>query len=230
MAESAGDRGWTEEPATFASALDELKSSGCLLLVIESSDETAGTCGCNRMLGADGIVDRRRLFVHGDTAAHGRSDVRRQGRDDERTVVYRTGARDTKSTTSSEATFPDSSEADSTATDPRELAATVDAQVEELRPVSGFSPGQLRVCVDVVGDVMTTDNLASALSFTDRLGDVVTDANGMLHVHVDDTVPPTAVEGFLPQFDVVVELEGDDEPRQRWHLPDESLSTAWLEL
>lgn len=228
MAESAGERAWTEEPATFASALEELKSSGCLLLVVESADEAASTCGCNRMLGADALADRRRLFVHGDTAAHRRTEVSRRNRDDERTVVYRTGARDTA--TAGDSAFPGDEPPDSTAIHPDDLAAAVESQVDVLRPPSGFSPGQLRVCVDVVGDVMATDDLASALSFTERLGEVVRAADGMAHVHVGDTIPPTAVEGFLPQFDAVVELEGEDEPRQRWHLPDESLSTAWLEL
>lgn len=226
MVESVSEQGWTEDPARFSSALDDLKSSGCMLLVVESTGTEASTCGCKRMLGADSLADRRRLLVHGDTATHRRSDVRTRDRDDERTVVYRTGARDTV-TAASPAT-PE--RPDATASDPDELADAVERHVETLRPPSGYAPGQLRVCVDVVGDVMSTDDLASALSFTEELGDVVRGANGVAHVHVGDTVPATAVEGFLPQFDAVVEVEGAERPRQRWHLPDESLSTAWLEL
>jgi hypothetical protein len=229
MAESAGNRGWTEEPATFAAALEDLKTSGCLLLVVDSGNDAASASGCGRMLGTDQHADRRRLFVHGDAAAHARSDVRTPERDDERTVVYRTGARETTTAT---ATTPDSASTrhDSTASDPDELADAVESAVDSLRPPSGYAAGQLRVCVDVVSELLATDDLASALSFTNRLGDVVTDVDGMLHVHVGDAIPPRAVEGFLPQVDAVVELEGEDEPRQRWHLPDESLSTAWLEL
>jgi hypothetical protein len=229
MAESAATRGWTEEPATFGAALEELKASGCLLLVVESGTDAASACGCRRMLGADEHADRRRLFIHGDAAAHARSGVRTPEHDDERTVLYETGARKT-ATASTERADTAASRADWTANDPDQLADAAEAAVDSLRPPSDYSPGQLRVCVDVVSELLATDDLASALSFTTRLGDVVTDVGGMMHVHVGDAIPPQAVEGFLPQVDAVVELDGEADPRQRWHLPQESLSTAWLEL
>lgn len=228
MAESAGTPGWADDPDRFGSALEELKASGCLLLVVES-DDAASACGCDRMLGTDGHADRRRLFVRGDTTAHRRSSVRTPERDDERTVAYRTGAR-TATAAATDSDLGTVERPDATASDPTKLASTIESQVDVLRPPSGFAPGQLRVCVDVVADIVAIDDLASAAAVVERLGDVVRAADGMAHVHVGDAVPARAVEGLHTQFDAVVELEGDDEPRQRWHLPDESLSTAWLEL
>lgn len=227
MADSSTGRDWTAAPDDFADALDDLKSSGCTLLVVESSGGDASTTGCDRMLGATEYEDRRRLFVETDAAAS--SQLAAAGRDpdaEERVVRYDTTARGASAAVSTDGRGPKTT----TATDLPGLAREAEDAAGELAPASGFAPGQFRVCVDAVGDMFAAADTAAVVSFVDRLGDLVSEHDGMGHVHVDRHVPSIAAEALLPQFDAVVELADDDAPRHRWHIPAESMSTEWLEL
>lgn len=227
MADTASGRGWTDSPVAFGDALDELKTAGCSLLVVEPASGDAGHVGCDRMLGEDVTADRRRLFVQTD-AAHSthRGGVDQQS-GDSRTVVYDTTAR----TATTEQVANGATEATTTVSDDLEsLADVAGTELDALAPASGFEPGQLRVCVDSFGGLLAAEDLAAAANCVDRLRRVVTARNGMVHLHVSRQVPVNAVEALLPEFDAVVEVADAENPRQRWHLLDESLSTAWLEL
>lgn len=227
MTDSSTGRGWTDDPETFAGALDDLKQEGALLLVLESAGSEASSAGCRRMLGDDAMDDRRRLFVLTDADSRAHQGVRAVGDDTgQRAVAYRTTARSAVAASGTDASIP----TNTVDSDPGALADAVDDELAALAPSDGFEPGQLRVCVDALDEMITNDDLLDVLEFTKALKERVHDANGIAHVHVGNHVPAIAVEGLLPQFDAVVEVADDDDPRQRWHLPDESLSTRWLEL
>lgn len=218
---------WTTAPDTFENALEDLKSTGCMLLVVESSGGTTDRTGCNRMLGETALEDRRHLFVRTDVTETPSADSTAQS--NRRTVVYETGARSTATTPeSATASTPESATAVRDGVD--DLVAAADEEVEALAPPGGFEPAQLRVCVDGVGELIADTDLAAVLSFVERVRGTVTASNGIGHVHVDDSVPATAIEGLLEQFDAVVEVRENEDPRQRWHLPEESVSTEWLDL
>jgi hypothetical protein len=227
MTDGSTGRAWTDDPETFTSALDDLKAEGTLLLVLESAGSEASSAGCRRMLGEDALSDRRRLFVLTDTDSRTHHGVRTAGEaSDQRAVAYRTAARSAVAANGSDGDIP-------TRTVDSELSAletAVSEAIEALAPADDYEAGQLRVCVDALDEMITNDDLIDVLEFTKTLRAAVTDANGLAHVHVGNHVPGIAVEGLLPQFDAVVEVADDDDPRQRWHLPDESLSTRWLEL
>lgn len=216
---------WVDDPAAFTAALDDLKSEGCLLLVLEVDSDDASDAGCRRMLGSVVPDDRRRLFVLGDTDGHAHSEASANGTD-QRALVYRTQARTAAASSGTAASNPPGT----VTTDLDALGDALEDEVDALAPTGGYDSGQLRVCVDTLGDFLDEDDLVATLEFVKTLRTVVHDADGIAHVHVDQQVPPIAVEGLLPQFDAVVEVADDDGPRQRWHLPEESLSTAWLEL
>ena len=223
MADTASGRGWTDSPVAFGDALDELKTAGCMLLVVEPESGDAAHVGCKRMLGEDVFADRRRLFVKTDAAhadCHGAAD-------DSRTVVLDTTARTATAAQSPSAT----TESQTTVTgDLASLADSAEEELDDLAPASGFGPGQLRVCVDSFGSLLAAEDLAAAANCVDRLHRAVTARNGMGHLHVSRQVPANAVEALLPQFDAVVEVADADDPRQRWHLLEESISTSWMEL
>ncbi|WP_232701689.1 DUF7504 family protein [Halobacterium wangiae] len=227
MADAASGHRWTDSPVAFGDALDELKTAGCMLLVVQPPDGDGGHAGCGRMLGSDVSGDRRRLFVQTDAAraaGHGHAD---HHAGESRTVVFDTTAR------AATATAPTDTPADQPTTVTDSLAALADAaetELDALAPASGFEPGALRVCVDSFGGLLSAEDLAAAADCVERLQRAVTARNGMGHLHVSRQVPANAVEALLPMFDAVVEVADADEPRQRWHLLDESLSTAWLEL
>jgi len=228
MADTASDRGWADSPVAFGDALDELKTTGCMLLVVQPANGDGGHAGCDRMLGSDVLADRRRLFVRTDTAhADGHGAATHQSTDDSQTVVLDTTARGATAAQGNDAT-PSSS---TTVTDDlASLADAAESELDALAPASGFDTGELRVCVDSFGSLLAAEDLAAAANCVERLQRAITVRGGMGHLHVSRQVPATAVEALLPLFDAVVEVADDESPRQRWHLLDESLSTSWLEL
>ncbi|MFB6073241.1 MAG: hypothetical protein ABEJ88_09765 [Halobacterium sp.] len=223
MGDSQSGRAWTDDPETFADSLEDLKEDGCMLLVLGAADDDGDRVGCDRMLG-DAARDRRRLFVRSDaattpSAGEGTSDA------DSQTVVYETSARAVAAASAAV------SEDDRTVSGGMDsLADATEEEISALEPAGGFESGQLRVCVDGVDDLLADTDLASVGGFVRRVREAVSDADAIGHVHVDDTIPGHAVEGVLQEFDAVVEVADAGERRQRWHLPDEALSTAWLEL
>lgn len=217
---------WVGDPDTFEAALDDLEAEGCLLLVLEAGDDDgAADAGCRRMLGDDDHADRKRLFV-GTGSAIQQSPSAHRTEDDQRSVVYRSDER-------SAAAAPASTSDSRSRTGQANAAALGDAMEAELRalaPVDGYDPGQLRVCVDGLATLLDDEDVRTVVQFVETLGTAVRDRTGIAHVHVDRHVPPLAVEALFPQFDAVVEVADGTDPRQRWHLPEESLSTEWLEL
>jgi len=226
MRDGSTARGWVDDPATFAAALDDLKSTGCLLLVLEAGGSDAGGDGCRRLLGSDDGGERKRLLVRSENETQTTSSAPSGDDPDERTVVYRSPAREPAAASPPGPSLP----ATTVASDVDALGDAVEEQAEAVAPLGGYEPGELRVCMDALGTLLEDDDLLSVLEFTKTLGDVARERDGIAHVHVGQHVPGIAVEGLLGQFDAVVEVTGDDDPRQRWHLPDESLSTRWLEL
>jgi hypothetical protein len=229
MSDASHERGWVDDPETFTDALADLERDGCLLLVLESADDDASTAGCRRMLGDDHAADRRRLFVLTDAVASRHRGVRATGNaaGAQRAVGYRTAARGAAAAASAD--DPDVPTT-TVRSDLAALADTVEAEVDAMAPRDGYDAGQLRVCVDALDELLADASLLDVLEFTKSMRATVTENDGIAHVHVGTHVPGIAVEGLLSQFDAVVEVAGDDDPRQRWHLPDESLSTRWLEL
>jgi len=221
MTDDSTAREWVDDRDTLAAALDDFESAGCLLLVLEADGTDAGDAGCRRLLGGDAVHERKRLFVRHQADTHADHHPRTGG--ERRSLVY-------QSTGRSAATASPSGQSTTVTSDVDALGDAVEREVDALAPLGGFEEGQLRVCVDALGAVLEDEDLLSVLEFTKALGDAARERSGIAHVHVDQHVPGIAVEGLLPQFDAVVEVGGADEARQRWHLPDESLSTAWLEL
>ncbi len=223
MTDSSTAAGWVDDRATFAAALDDLQSTGCLLLVLEAGGSDAGDDGCRRLLGDDAVDERKRLFVRSQ-ADPGTPGPSADG-SGERTLVYQSTGRSAGAAQSAS-----SGPAATVVAGVDALEGAAEREIEALAPLGGYEDGQLRVCVDALGTLLEDDDLLSVLEFTKTLGDAARERSGIAHVHVDQHVAGMAVEALLPQFDAVVEVGGDEDARQRWHLPDESLSTAWLEL
>jgi len=232
---SAGD-GWSSSPETFADALRDLKTSGCMVLVVEN-DGCATHDGCDRLLGADHSRDRRRLFVQTDGATSSRLAASgRRDRTTERVARLETASRSTAAATPGPgdpggAAPGRTAGATTVASDLDALAADARDAVDALEPTDGFESGQLRVCLDALGDVVAAVDTAGATGLVADLRELVETHGGLGHVHVTQAAPGAAAEALLPQMDAVVEIAGDDgDPRHRWHLPDEALTSSWLSL
>jgi hypothetical protein len=228
MSDSSTGGEWSSSPETFADTLESLKATGCMVLVVE--DEGAAVHeGCDRLLGADDREDRRRLFVQTDAAASSRlATAGRRDRKTERIARLETTRR---TATTAEAQPTPTEGASNTASTTDELAADARDAVDALAPEAGFDEGQLRVCVDGLGDMVAATTPAAATGFVATVRELVDEHDGLGHVHVTQGTPGEAAEALLPQMDAVVEIAGDgDDARHRWHLPDESLTSAWFEL
>lgn len=232
---SPGD-GWSSAPETFADTLQDLKAAGCMVLVVEN-DDCAAHDGCDRLLGADHSADRRRLFVQTDAATSSRlSATGRRDRRTERVARLQTATRgaavESPRPEPAAADAPPRPASDSTvAADLDTLAADAREAVDALAPPDGFDPGQLRICLDALGDIVAAVDTAGATGVVADLRSLVETHSGLGHVHVTQSAPGAAAEALLPQMDAVVEIAGaDGDPRHRWHLPDESLTSSWLSL
>jgi|GEM_PF-1196814 len=222
----AGDE-WSSSPETFADTLEDLKQSGCMVLVVEDEGAPAQE-GCDRLLGAGDVSDRRRLFVQTDGATSSRLTVTgRRDRTTERVARLRTASR---TATAADAGQADPGTSPSVAAGVDGLAADAREAVAALEPADGFDAGQLRICIDSLGDMVAATDPADTTGFVADVRELVDDNDGFGHVHVTQRAPGAAAEALLPQMDAVVEVAGDEEARHRWHLPDESLTSAWFDL
>lgn len=198
-----------------------------MVLVVEYEDAPVHE-GCDRLLGADDLEDRRRLFVQTDGATSSRlAATGRRDRTTERVARLQTTSR---ATATADGTRVGPGAASTVATGVDGLAADAREAVDALEPGGGFEPGQLRICVDSLGDMVAATDPADATGFVADVRALVDEHDGLAHVHVTQRTPGEAAEALLPQMDAVVEVAGDDEARHRWHLPEESLTSAWFEL
>jgi len=229
MTDSSAAGQWSSSPETFADTLQELKQTGCMVLVVEDEGAAAHE-GCDRLLGSDDAADRRRLFVQTDAATSSRlTAAGRRDRTTERVARLRTASRTAAATADGASGGPGAASAVASTVD--DLAADVRDAVRALEPATGYEAGQLRVCVDALGDMVAATDTADATGFVADVRALVDEHDGLGHVHVTQETPGEAAEALLPQMDAVVEVAGDDEdPRHRWHLPGESLTSAWFEL
>lgn len=227
MSDSSTGEEWSSSPEAFAETLEDLKQTGCMVLVVEDEGAPAHE-GCDRLLGADGPEDRRRLFLQTDAATSSRlAAAGRRDRTTERVARLQTASR-TATTADSASGGLDPSSTVATGVDG--LAADAREAVDALEPTDGFDAGQLRICVDALGDVVAATDPADATGLVADVRALVDEHDGLGHVHVTQETPGAAAEALLPQMDAVVEVAGDEEARHRWHLPDESLTSAWFEL
>lgn len=229
MGNTSSGRDWAPAPDAVEDALDEFETEGCVLLVLEATGGEAVRTGCDRMLG-ESHGDRRRLFVETPAACSSRlSAAGREDRTRERVVHFDTTSRSTEAAPG-EVLPRQGDTGDTVATDGDELLADTEDAVDALAPPAGFDPGQLRVCVDGVADMLAATDARTVVQYVAALRELVLDRNGMAHLHVTQRTPGPAAEALFNQSDAVVEVVDNDAPRQRWYFPDEATSTEWLAL
>jgi hypothetical protein len=202
---------------TFATALEDLKQRGSMLLVVG----TGGNLGavCDKLRGDDG--DRRRLYLRtAGRSARPEADVGVPSR----TVQYGTDTRSASATAETGSGAPDRVVASGLP----DLHAAVDEAVGALEPDAGYGPGQLRVCVDGLETLFSRHDDARVFQFCHALRGRMRETRGMCHVHLPVAFDDDHVQVLSPLFDAVVEVRYGSE--QRWHLTDPDLTTDWLPL
>lgn len=219
-------------PASFAEALDQLKERGCLVLVVGAVGDDATYAGCRRLLGDELSHPRRRLFLttDSDVSKHpgARATCGHSDPSDSRAITYMTTARTATSVDPDASMQVDTAVVDGSI---EWLTSATEAAVDDLEARAGdLEPGELRVCIDDLEAIIANDDDVEVVEFIRTLRQRVLDAHGMGHAHITRTAPGIPVDAILPFFDAILEVDSQEDCRQRWHVRDAGITTEWLEL
>ncbi|WP_435095857.1 DUF7504 family protein [Halarchaeum sp. P4] len=240
-AEMEGDT--TEGVSAFTDRLGALKRDGCMLLLVTPPDHDAAAAACRRMLGDELLTERERLFVltESDASDHPGTSLGKHGDPADTGVLrYHTEARSVTADSSMGSGGPSGPDTDSFAArvpsaDIRGgLDALADGVEDEIGRLDaragGLDPGELRVCVDTLDDLLAHDGTEAVHEFLHDVRDVVLAHDGMCHAHLSADVHAAPIDELGDAFDAVVEVDYDGRAKQRWHVPDLGFSTGWLAL
>jgi len=204
---------------TFAQTLAALKRSGCGLLVVGAAPDT-GVGVCRRLLG-DAVADPRRRVV---VLAGGTPGVaERLPESDPESDTGTLRVVDRREPTRSAA----AASARPFGLDVGSLETDVERAIAELEPDGGFGRAELRVCLDSAGAFLDANGTESTRRLLAGLCENVRDHDGMFHAHLPLPYGNETARTLAGPFDAVVELRPGE---QRWHVPDEGISTDWLSV
>lgn len=233
----------TNEEQVFES-LRRLKREGSSLLVVGPPNGDLRRAASRRLLGDASAGPRRRAYVL--TGEHRVDPAVSNGLTNDRTVrvVEHTPlTRSTATTPASESTATAGTTAPSTAASgasrrtvaagsPSQLSWAVGEEINELeRLADGFSPGELRICLDSLSTLVEAHGADEADRFLRMLRRRVRSVGGMAHSHLYAPLDDPLVTRLSPAFDAIIELRAVDAGfEQRWRLLDRNLDSGWLVL
>ncbi|PSQ15817.1 hypothetical protein BRD00_12430 [Halobacteriales archaeon QS_8_69_26] len=233
------------DDAAFARTLRDLRDEGASILVVGAVPGEVHDRTCLSFLG-EGIDDHRRAF-----ALAGRPDetVDRRlpsdaNRDPDHLQVVSGECSVRSAAAGSEAGTDDAGPGgpdgpESPAVDPDPGYATVpndpdgireglgDALSELADASEGPEPGEIRVCVDSVGQLFDLHEPGEVVTFCYAVAALVEDVKGIGHFHLPADPDDGRVAALEPVFDLVVELRLRDGAQQRWRTRD-GTTTDWL--
>lgn len=225
-----GDRG------AFADSLARIKRDGGNLLVTGEIPGSVHRQACGPLLGStDGPPRRRVIAAVGDG-----SDVDDRlppgaSRDPANLVVVESNhlVRGDAAVDSGEAAAGPGDRPTVRRTTERDLqmlGETIETAIDDLASsAGGFSPAELRVCVDGLAPLFAEHGRGDVVAFCHLLTKRIADEGGMGHFHASLPDDDALVAALEPLFDVVVELEVvDGTPHQRWRTGDED--SGWIPL
>lgn len=203
-----------ENPVQFQELLHRLKRDGCnLLLVGEMTPDRWREAG-RRFFG---VPSERRYRLLVSTGGVGHALSVREADERTRLVELSTVSRGSPGD-DGEGTFEDA--------EPflrEELAA--------LEPDSGFDPGECRIGIHTLAPFVGGDRLDGTIRSLERVTEAVRDRRGMAHYVLPTGYGNGPEPRLRPLFDAVIEYRCcEDCVEQRWHAPEESLTTDWVPL
>lgn len=215
----------------FARTLSELKRNGCNLLVVGGDHEPTRSEACRRLLGCGGAEPRRRVVVSADASVatvQERLPVASATPDDERDAIidWETPTRSVSTTTGT----PESVETVHVGAD--DLPGLGIEIHDRLADEAGASdPGHVRLCFDSLTPLLARYDHETVFRFLHLVTRCVDRVDGMGHYHLPVGRNAEATRLVAPLFDAIVELRTEaGRPEQRWHLPEEELTTDWLHV
>ena len=218
------------EVIRFTRALQTLKREGCALLVVGEVSIDLHERFSVRMLGDVEQEVRRRLIVLTDgryESIERRLPLSARGllSESARAVLYEPQRRAVATTRRVAPCPPTAADGDL-----GELGEVISRELDRLSVVSnGLEPAELRVCFDSLDALLASERPETVFQFIHLLAAMAESRAGICHVHLHEGIEHRYAAEFAPLFDATVELsEVGSEPRQRWHLREPPLSSAWL--
>lgn len=232
-----------DDTAAFLTFLNELKATGCSLLVVGDAPREVFTRASAQLFG-DADVLRHRVLAVTDAAPEkvaGRlPDPGETPRPLAETTRLVTHAGVPRSTAADPELPPELAAVRETrVADPglRGLeAALVDAIDEAADAAEHLSPADLRVGVDSLAPLLDHYDVDVVRRCLDGVGERVRDYRGMAHYVLPVARDADPVRALAPEADAVIELRAlesadrDPDAQQRWHVPGRDITTEWTPL
>ena len=215
----------------FSDALSDLKQHGGNLLIIGPTHENVHRQLCLRMLGDETAAPRRRVIVYGGSTGHTAIDSLSPGSQQSssaKIIDHSTQPRGAVHQTNSK-----QSQSFKTYTTTGQLSELEDAIFESIAQyenlTDGFSPAELRVCVDSLLSISNEYDCETVARFLYGVTQKIRCFDGLGHFHLPVARDEQIVADLIPFFDVLVELRvAEKSPQQCWYLCDSGVESEWL--
>ena len=219
----------------FASTLDELKHSGCALLLTGDVSATVRATQTRRLFG-DPAIDRERVLVLTDTTRTKYIDNLPDGLSPDHPSVHLLNYRallraDGESSVPDTPILAASDPETATVSDLDDLHETITDTITTIETRSTFlAAGKLRIGLTDLGVLLDLYGIDRTESFVQSIGTIVRDRRGMGFFYLAAANDDPIVQSLLPYFDIHIALhESPSAPaRHRWYLPEYDLTSGWL--
>lgn len=218
-----------DAPLAFDEVLSRFKRCGCNLLVTGEVAQEVTALASRRLMGAP-FEDRKRLLVLTDSEAKG-VGAHLPGAavaDDDSVKVIRQEV-SSRSAVARAGTTP---QAQTIGSDLQELEEAIAEGIAEFEAESEeLEPSELRLSINSLYPLLVEHDYADVARFIRRVGDMVSDVDGMAHYHLPVPEGSETVESVATLFDARVELRRNGpKAEQRWHVPTYGQQTNWVGL
>jgi hypothetical protein len=233
---SDGTRGSTPgDPQQFATALAELKHTGCVVLVTGAVDATVRSALSRRLFGAV-ARPRQRILIHPTDTALSLASYLPHGLTPTSTAVHSVTDAQLRGDGSAVADATPPAEGDTTP-DPFSIdtiyGRRFDSFLTELNPIAGtFAPSELRVGILTLKELLDQHGQTAAQTALTTVGRQMRARHGIGHCHLpvaSDSDVATALAESAAIHIHLREREGSP-PEQCWYLRDADCCSAWLPL
>ncbi|WP_137286061.1 DUF7504 family protein [Halorussus salinisoli] len=229
----------------FLSLLNELKATGCALLVVGDAPRELFTRASEQLLG-DAEAIRHRVLAITDATTESVAD-RLPDRDvtprpltETTRLVNHAGAPRSVTAATDQTTRSKLTGIQEIRVADPELqglrTGLVDAIDDLVDSVDALAPADLRVGIDSLVPLLEHYDETVVRRCLDAVGERVRDRGGMAHFVLPDGYEDGRVQALRTLADAVIELRAVDpvdhghDAQQRWHVPHRDLTTKWTPL
>lgn len=203
----------------FSRTLQRLKRRGCNLLLVGSVPNSVLRAASRKLLGDDEEDRYRVVVLAGMTRAAG-GRLSRDVADETAQVI-----RHDPTARSSNEDVPAVSVDD----DIGDLCVAISETITRFADESdGFSPGELRVCLDSLDALLGRYDRAVVRQLVGIVAGQIRGAKGMGHFVLPFERDSEVVADFAPLFDAVIEYRVAEGGQERWHFTQRDLRSPWL--